>query len=114
MNKDKINRRLETLSECHALNPSVLNCVRLLLEELPDIAPFPHLSASDDGEIGLTWLRASDRLEVLINADTVEWLTEVRGVYTNGHPMQTALFDTVTRTINNALVEFFAFAGDTK
>jgi hypothetical protein len=58
---------------------------RLLLEGIPSAIRKPHLSASDDGEIGFSWLKGKDRFEAMLQPDDhLVWVTKIDGVFVSG------------------------------
>ncbi len=58
---------------------------RMLLDGLPSAIRKPHLSASDDGEIGLSWLQGKDRFEAMLQPDDhLVWITKVDGIFVPG------------------------------
>jgi hypothetical protein len=57
----------------------------LLLDGLPGGLAQPHLSSSSEGEVGLSWMNGSDRLEAMLDPpDQLAWITKRAGTFAVG------------------------------
>ena len=58
------------------------------LRHMPALTPTPYLYASDDREIGLSWIRADERFAVVVDNDLVAWSQKTGGDYLSGTDIQ--------------------------
>ena len=78
--------QLEKYRAAGKVNDAVVHAGRAILENHPGRIPYPTLSSSQDGELGLSWHRGDDRIEAMIDPQEKRfyWIGKFAGKFVEG------------------------------
>ena len=87
-------------------SPQTVAYVNRLLSALPDGIMLPYATASEEGEIGLTWFNGDNRFDAIAAPDGyLTWAMKIDGTFVGGKslPLSSDTFD----SFNDSLGSFY-------
>lgn len=85
----------------------MLEVAAKIVAALPGGVPRPHISSLEDGEVGMSWTKGSDRLEATLDPDDgghLVWISKVGGNWRLGGDIPSS---GNMETFHAALTDFF-------
>lgn len=85
----------------------MLEVAERIIAALPGGVPRPHISRSEDGEVGMSWTKGNDRLEAMLDPDDgghLTWISKVDGDWLLGGDIPSS---GNMETFHAALTDFF-------